>query len=182
MALHKVRRIVTGHDAEGRAVVIEDAAATNVVSSPARPDAGLTNLWLTGAMPADCDATDPMIGAPHGLLPPKTGTIFRFFQIPPGDKRGEAPSEETREATRAAFAAMGAGAQHDDTARHAAMHKTETVDYIMLLKGEVTLILDADERDMQPLDVVIQRGTNHAWANYGTEPAVLMAVLVDGTF
>lgn len=181
MALYKVRRIVTGHDTQGRAVVVEDGEATNIVASPARPDAGLTNLWLTDASPADCSAADPMAGAPRGLLPPAGGTIFRFFQIPPGDVRGEAPSEETREATRAAFAAMGATSQHDDTARHAAMHKTQTVDYIMLLKGEVTLILDADERDLQPLDVVIQRGTNHAWANYGKEPAVLMAVLVDGT-
>jgi len=180
MSLHKVRRIVTGHDANGKAIVIEDGEATNVVASPARPDAGLTNLWLTPSVPADVDAPDPLAGPPHGLLPPKGGTIFRFFQIPPGDVRGQGPSEEVRAATRAAFEAMGATAEHDDHARHAAMHKTRTVDYIMLLKGEVTLILDADERDMKPLDVVIQRATNHAWANYGTEPAVLMAVLVDG--
>ncbi len=180
MTLHKVRRIVTGHDAQGRAVVIDDAEAANIVASPARPDAGLTNLWVTEAVPADCDAADLLSGPPHGLLPPRGGVIFRFFQIPPGDRRGEPPSKETREATRAAFAAMGATAQHDDSARHAAMHRTETVDYIILLKGEVTLILDADERDMRPFDVVIQRATNHAWANCGSEPAVLMAVLVDG--
>ena len=62
------------------------------------------------------------------------------------------------------------------------MHKTETVDYIILLKGEVTLLLDEDERALKPLDVVIQRGTNHAWVNKGDEPAVLMAVLVDGAY
>jgi hypothetical protein len=177
--LHKVRRIVTGHDAEGRAVVIEDAEAANTVSTPLRPDAGLINLWLTEATPADCNAPDPMAGPPRGLLPPKSGTVFRFFQIPP-QTRGAAPSEQEVAATKAAFAAMGAGHAQHDTSRHPAMHKTETVDYIILLKGEVTLILDADERAMQPFDVVIQRGTNHAWANYGTEPAVLMAVLVDG--
>lgn len=178
--LHKVRRIVTGHDDQGRAVVIDDGEATNIVASPARPDAGLINLWLTETSPADCNAHDPMAGPPRGLLPPAGGTIFRFFQIPPGDVRGQPPSEEVRAATRAAFEAMGAAAQHDDHARHAAMHKTRTVDYIILLKGEVTLLLDADERDLKPFDVVIQRATNHAWANYGTEPAVLMAVLVDG--
>ena len=60
------------------------------------------------------------------------------------------------------------------------MHKTETVDYIILLKGDVTLILDDEEIDIKPFDVVVQRGTNHAWVNNGTEPALLIAVLIDG--
>ena len=59
------------------------------------------------------------------------------------------------------------------------MHKTETVDYIILLKGDVTLILDEEEIDIKPFDVVVQRGTNHAWVNNGTEPALLIAVLID---
>ena len=59
------------------------------------------------------------------------------------------------------------------------MHKTETVDYIILLKGKVTLILDEEEVDLEPFDVVVQRGTNHAWANTGSEPALLIAVLID---
>ena len=66
-----------------------------------------------------------------------------------------------------------------DTSRHPAMHKTETVDYIILLKGEVTLILDEEEVALKPFDVVVQRGTNHAWANNGSEPALLIAVLID---
>ena len=59
------------------------------------------------------------------------------------------------------------------------MHKTETIDYIILLKGDVTLLVDNDEVDLHPHDVVIQRGTNHAWVNKGTEPALLIAVLID---
>ena len=59
------------------------------------------------------------------------------------------------------------------------MHKTETVDYIILLKGNVTLILDEEEVDIKPFDVVVQRGTNHAWVNNGNEPALLIAVLID---
>ena len=66
-----------------------------------------------------------------------------------------------------------------DTSKHPAMHKTETIDYIILLKGDVTLILDEEEIDMKPFDVVVQRGTNHAWVNNGTEPALLIAVLID---
>ena len=59
------------------------------------------------------------------------------------------------------------------------MHKTETVYYIILLIGDVTLILDEEEIDIKPFDVVVQRGTNHAWVNNGTEPALLIAVLID---
>ena len=59
------------------------------------------------------------------------------------------------------------------------MHKTETIDYIIILKGDVTLILDEEEVELKPFDVVVQRGTNHAWINNGNEPALLIAVLVD---
>jgi quercetin dioxygenase-like cupin family protein len=59
------------------------------------------------------------------------------------------------------------------------MHKTESIDYIVLLKGDVSLILDEEEVRLQPFDVVVQRGTNHAWVNHGDEPALLIAVLID---
>ena len=59
------------------------------------------------------------------------------------------------------------------------MHKTETIDYIILLKGDVSLILDEDEVRLKPFDVVVQRGTNHAWVNHGDVPALLIAVLID---
>ena len=59
------------------------------------------------------------------------------------------------------------------------MHKTETIDYIILLKGDVTLLVDKDEVELKPHDVVVQRGTNHAWINKGSEPALLIAVLID---
>jgi mannose-6-phosphate isomerase-like protein (cupin superfamily) len=74
---------------------------------------------------------------------------------------------------------MGAGHNRDANARHPGMHKTETVDYIVLLSGVVTLILDDSEVEMKPMDVVVQRGTNHSWANRGSEPAVLAGVLMD---
>jgi quercetin dioxygenase-like cupin family protein len=59
------------------------------------------------------------------------------------------------------------------------MHKTDTIDYIILLEGDVTLILDKEEVDLKPHDVVVQRGTNHAWVNNGNNPALLIAVLID---
>ena len=169
--MHPVGRIVTGHDAQGRAFVVDDALAANTVATP-------TNLWATSASPAPVDAADVMTGAPHGLAPPETEPSSASSRFPPESERSGSP--EAYAATRAAFEAMGAGHNQADTARHTAMHKPETVDYIMLLKGEVTLLLDEDERTLKPL--VIQRGTNHAWVNHGTENAVLMAVLVDGSY
>ena len=78
-----------------------------------------------------------------------------------------------------AFEKIGAAHHRVDTTKHPAMHKTETIDYIILLKGDVTLILDEEEIDLKPFDVVVQRGTNHAWVNNGSEPALLIAVLID---
>ena len=74
---------------------------------------------------------------------------------------------------------MGAAHERIDTSRHPAMHKTKTIDYIILLSGDVTLLLDEDEVRLKPFNVVVQRGTNHAWVNNGNEPALLIAVLID---
>jgi quercetin dioxygenase-like cupin family protein len=63
--------------------------------------------------------------------------------------------------------------------RHPSMHRTDTLDYIVLLQGEVTALLDIGEVTMRPFDVLIQRGTNHGWVNHGSEPALLVAVLID---
>ena len=74
---------------------------------------------------------------------------------------------------------MDAAHCRPDTSRHPAMHKTRTIDYVVLLAGEVTLLLDQGEVDLKPFDVVVQRGTNHAWVNKGKEPALIAAVLID---
>ena len=166
------RRIVTGHDANGRSVVISDAPSENRNGS-------LINFWTTFETPAPIDAPDPM-GKPITLHPTEGGVHFRYFQIPP-ESAFEGMSRDERYAmTRERFVEMGAEHALVDTTRHPAMHKTHTLDYIILLTGEVTLLLDEADVPMKPLDVVIQRGTNHAWLNTGTDTATLMAVLIDG--
>ena len=86
---------------------------------------------------------------------------------------------EQEERAKATFAAYGATAVHAANQRSPWMHKTRTVDYIILLSGEVTLLLDEDERHLKPFDIVIQRGTNHAWVNTGPDEALLVAILMD---
>lgn len=176
--LRQVRRIVTGHDAAGRSVVLSDGIADSILENPTRPGRGLTNLWVTDNMPVSNAGNEDAAKRPVVLEPPANGSVFRFFQIMPEESPDDVePAEQERRAA-AGFAAMGAAHARIDTARHPSMHKTSTVDYIILLSGKVTMLLDDGEVDLEPLDVVVQRGTNHGWVNRGTEPAVLAGVLI----
>jgi len=103
--------------------------------------------------------------------------VFRYFTVSP-----EAPAmttEQLEQITAMGMASVGAAHCRVDTSRHPAMHKTNTVDYIIIMKGNVTMLVDEGEVDLGPRDVVVQRGTNHAWVNKGSEPALLAAVLID---
>ncbi len=171
--LRPVRRIITGHNSEGRSIIVSDDI------SPHTKAERLTDLWRTFSAPAGNQDDADQAATAVELKPPPNGTVFRYFQIKPeADYQEKSADERQREAAQL-FEAMGAGHERDSEARHPNMHKTDTVDYIILLSGEVTMLLDDGEVAMKPLDVVIQRGTNHAWVNYGNEPAVLAAILID---
>ncbi len=170
----KVRRIVTGHDARGRSKVLIEGPPGNVLAAEGR---GLAEIWNTDGGPVDTRAAADRAAGAVALHPPPEGTKFRFFAVPPEDPALSPEERERRTAER--FEAMGAAHARVDTSRHPSMHRTETVDYIILLSGEVTLLLDEGERDLKPFDVVVQQGTNHGWVNKGSEPALLIAVLID---
>ena len=179
MALYQGRRIVTGHDAQGRSIVISDEAPKNVVPNPADPDRGHINFWRTESVPADNAAfADPMAGTPCPLPPPLGGTMFRFFQIAPEKNEAGLSTAERNARMGRMFEAAGAAGARLSMNRHPSMHRTESVDYVILLQGEVTCLLDVGEVHMKPFDVLIQRGTNHGWVNDGEAPALLVAVLV----
>jgi len=170
--IQSVRRIVTTNDAEGRSKVLIDGHASNTIGV-------LTELWITDRTPASNDGDFDNAEKSNQLEPPRHGTLFRYFQIAPESLTSHLPSEERYRLAREWFAEMKGSHLQPDTTRHPTMHQSRTTDYIILLKGKITLLLDTEEVDLQPLDVVIQRGTNHAWVNRGTEDALLMAVLVD---
>jgi mannose-6-phosphate isomerase-like protein (cupin superfamily) len=163
------RRIITGRDREGRSVVVADG--------PAKRLGSLYEMWATSDAPADYGSEDEISERWVQLEPPERGTIFRFFRVDPEDPALDADEVERRVAR--GFASIGAAHCRPDTTRSPHMHQTRTVDYIIVLQGRVTLLLDDGSLDLGPHDVVIQRGTNHAWINKGSGPALLAAVLVD---
>ncbi len=170
-----IRRLVTGHDANGKAICVSDGVATNILERPARPGVALTNLWQTEVTPAPIDGPTETVDGPLILHPPKNGTIFRIVEFAPED-----PEQLETLDGRAAFADMGAADAIDENARHPFMHKTETVDYAVILEGEIYLLLDDTEYLMKAGDTVVQRGTNHAWSNRGTALCRIAFILVDG--
>ena len=169
-----MRRIVTGHNKYGKSIISIDGPPARSIGEDV---GGLFELWNTDGN--DVNSSDDIDRADEDIIlsPPDGGTKLRYFQINPLPEG--VPEQMMQEIAADAFEKIGAAHHRIDTSKHPAMHKTDTVDYIILLKGDVTLILDEEEIDLKPFDVVVQRGTNHAWVNNGNDPALLIAVLVD---
>lgn len=172
----KFRRVVTGHDENGVAKVIRDDTASCILQRPTRPGVTLTNLWQHDRMPAPMERHDDPVEGPLVLHPPKNGAVFRIVQFDPED-----PDVIAKVDGKAAFAEMGAGHNVIEGARHPYMHRTDTLDYAIVLQGEITMLMDEEDVHLKAGDVVIQQGTNHAWSNRGTEPCLIMFVLNDAT-
>ena len=168
----KFRRVVTGHDGQGNSVVLFDG-------EPAARAATMTDMWATDRTPASNQGGEDDADRPLRLPPPDGGSAFRFVRIAPESSFAGMAPEERAKAARERFVAMGAEDALVADGPHPAMHRTRTVDYIIVLEGKITMILDQEEVELEPFDVVIQRGTSHAWANFGEEPALFAAVLID---
>jgi len=172
--LKELRRIVTGIDSNGKSYVDIDGPPGRIREHAA---GGAAEFWMTDATPADNLVKGDPAARPARLEPPAGGSVFRYFLLGPENKAISTAELERMAAER--FAAMGASHCRVDTSRHPSMHTTRTVDYIILLSGRVTLLLDKGEVELKPFDVVVQRGTNHGWVNRGTEPALLAGILID---
>jgi len=169
-----MRRIVTGHNSSGKSIISIDGPPARSIGEDV---GGLFEIWNTDGNLID--TTDVVDRADIDIIlsPPENGSKFRYFQINPTPEG--VPMDIMQEIAADAFKRIGAAHHRIDTSKHPAMHKTNTIDYIILLRGDVTLILDEEEVRLEPHDVVVQRGTNHAWVNNGDEPALLIAVLID---
>jgi hypothetical protein len=172
-----IRRVVTGHNAQGKAIFIADGPAPAVFDRGPGATA-VTELWETGTTPAsNAGNADPTVGGAQRLPPPKNGSKFRVVEYPPDSTRVAA--------IHASGAATDANAKSEgyvrDTAnkRHPGFHKTATIDYAIVLSGEIYALMDEGELLLKAGDVLIQRGTNHAWSNRTGQPCCIAFVLID---
>jgi hypothetical protein len=177
------RRIVTGHDAQGRAVIQEEGPPPRVQRIGGEMGPVFYEVWNTRETPVRIDrASGEPSEAGILLAPPRHGTRIRVLDIPSEDPRMAAMSPEE---ARAHFEEVGAAEASSHTgkeSRHAFMHRTETVDYGIVLEGEITLVLDVGETLVRAGDIVIQRGTNHGWANRSGKNCRIAFILIDGAF
>lgn len=181
MSFPRIHRVVTGHDASGKAVVVSSAALPTVVEITAIAGTVFHEVWSTSGTPAPVDnGADPTLG-PLMLPPPKHGTRMRFVDIPPDTAEFLAQGAANM---KAAFSQIGdeKASTVQSHSPHPLMHRTESVDYGIVIDGEMTLVLDDSEVLLKPGSVVIQRGTNHAWANRSGKPCRMLFVLVDGAY
>jgi len=165
----KFRRIITGHNEKGKSAVVYEKQPIEY--------GVLLDMWRTDSSPASNTIADDAADSGPRLEPFPDGTVFRFFQCDPEDPT--VSYEEIEKLRAARFAYWKAEHCRPDTTRGPQMHRTKTLDYIIVLEGEVTLLLDEEEVDLKPFDVVIQQGTNHGWINKGSKPALLAAVMID---
>jgi quercetin dioxygenase-like cupin family protein len=144
------RRVVTGHDAYGKSVVLSDGPAPRSRTLP--EGAAFHELWATAASPAPLTAAeaDEPAGRFDGIAPGPHGTVVRITDMPPGAR--------------------------------SPMHRTETIDYGIVLAGRIHLILDDSEVSLAAGDIVVQRGTDHAWQNRSQDDARMLFILIDGEF
>jgi hypothetical protein len=177
--LSPVRRVVTGHATNGRSTIVSDGPAPCRSAPPAMPQLVATVLWTTNGTPASIDGDEDT--APAGRVPAMApapgGTILRIADFPPDSAYEHVDMAHLfREIGGADHHA--AGNEHGD-ARHVWFHKTPTLDYAIVLDGEVWALLDEGETLLRAGDVLIQRGTNHAWANRTDRPCRVAFVLID---
>jgi quercetin dioxygenase-like cupin family protein len=143
-----IRRIVTRHDENGKAIVWIDAAAPRVFCTDAMT--AVAHLWATDATPADYRSQEDAGTRVRGTAPPPGGTAFALLDLEPGSALPP-------------------------------LHRTDTVDYVVCLWGEVEMHLDDSVVTLKAGDVMVQLGTRHAWVNRGPVPARLAFMMVDGT-
>ncbi len=170
-----VRRVVTGHDATGKAIAIIDG---DTPYTTRRAEGSLQQrIWVTDASPADMRGDKDRGGIEVRIAPPANGSIIRVLDIPPEGPEAKAlPNDHM---------AKLLGDQHHAPKgvrppRHPSMHRTRTIDYAIVLAGEIDMLLDDSEVHLKAGDILVQQATNHAWVNRGKEPCRICFVLIDG--
>ncbi len=167
-----MKRVVTGHDAQGRSLVLIEDRPESVLLEKAG-GLRLTELWATSETPASLSGDADRAKRARRIEPDPMGSVFRVVDYPPDIVRLQRIDPEAH------FASMGAQAAAPEARRHPGMHRTKTIDYAIVLSGEIYAVLDEGEVLLEAGDVLVQRGTSHAWSNRSDRPARIAFVLID---
>ena len=168
-----VRRVVTTVDTSGKAVVLFDGANPNTKVRPDRKTVSRL-LWVTDETPAEISGPKDRAAREIGIAPPGGGSIFRIVDIPPTPPEVDALDLDYQHKIIGDHAP-----KKGRPPRHPLMHRTRTVDYAIVMDGEIDMLLDEGEIHLKAGDVLIQQGTNHAWVNRGRDPCRIAFVLID---
>jgi quercetin dioxygenase-like cupin family protein len=168
-----IRRVVVGHDQQGKAVALFDNSAAPKPRSPGGN--AVLNLWVTSEFPVDLASSIDKAETKVGVPPPARGTIFRIVEFPPTSKHA-VPAHADHEKT---LIAMGIDPATQGYTRHPHTHRTKSIDYVIVLDGEIDMLMDETEVHLKVGDVLVQQGTNHAWVNNGDRACRIAFVLID---
>jgi mannose-6-phosphate isomerase-like protein (cupin superfamily) len=167
-----IRRVVTGLDTDNKAVVLFDSRMP-LQAGPLGLQA--TNLWVTNSYPLGFSFKEDTSSIPVGVSPLDNGTKFRVVEFPPLD-----PATESKMEPGGLMKAVGPVAPaRGRPVTHPLMHRTRSVDYAVVLSGEIDMMLDDSVVHLKSGDTVVQQATNHAWVNHGTETCRILFVLMD---
>jgi mannose-6-phosphate isomerase-like protein (cupin superfamily) len=173
MPAQPTRRVVTGNDANGKSYFVHDGP------TPGQVDLGLAvddEIWIDDPASPDPGAIDdPAQSEKFFLEPPKNGSIVRIFTFLPQDQAPTDPEEFAKLLSEAGARFDTRGVMEEESP---GMHTTQTIDYGIVLSGEVYLELDEGEVHLSAGDVVVQRGTRHAWHNRSSEPCKIAFILI----
>ena len=173
------RRIVVV-DENDKSKAIVDGPSPDVRTDPARPGFSSARIWVTDRTPARIKGVRETLDMPHRLEPPPRGSVCRVVTFPPdASYKGRVGAKEVQ----AYFAAMGSpgASTYSPQAPHPYMQKTRTLDFCLVIEGEITLVLDTEEVHLKAGDTVVQRGTNHAWSNRTNKLCVVAFSTHDAT-
>ena len=172
-----LRRIVVRDYDDGRkSHALSDGPSPDVHTDPARPGFAATRMWVTDCTPARIQ--NETLTTPHTVEPPRAGSLCRYLQIPPDAAwKGKVGSKQVQ----AYFASMGSAhvSTYSASAPHPYMQKTRTLDFALIIEGEVTLVLDLEEVHLAAGDTVVLRGANHAWSNRSSTPCIIAMSMHD---
>ena len=172
--VQKIRRFVTGHNAAGKAIVMIDDHAPNATEIKGWPGLGVTEVWVTDEMPVDNHGAERPFAAADAARPDAVGHhLPRRRDSARGRRQDRSRSRlrPSRQSTNKPSA--------KDSAKHPTMHKTNSIDYLVVISGSMHMLMEEGEVELHAGDCIVQRGTNHAWVNRSGKPCLLAAVLID---